>query len=124
MFLIKTKLKQSPIHGIGVFADQFVPRGTKTWELDARFDHIMSKEDVNALSQYGREEMAIHAYLDVKTDVYVLCSDNAKFMNHSTSPTIDSFGEYDIAVRDIQPGEELTCDYSIFDAEFDAKLYK
>jgi hypothetical protein len=29
---------------------------------------------------------------------------------------------YDIAIRDIEEGEELTCDYRSFDAHFERKI--
>jgi SET domain-containing protein len=37
-------------------------------------------------------------------------------MNHSEEPNCDDIGSYiTLAARDIQPGEELTCDYRVFD---------
>lgn len=56
-----------------------------------------------------------------RTGLYVLCADDARYMNHSDDPA--ARGDYgadpvfgvDIAVRDIEPGEELTCDYTAFD---------
>lgn len=47
----------------------------------------------------------------------VLCGDNARFMNHSFEPNCDDDGgEFTTAARDIEAGEELTCDYRRFDA--------
>ena len=49
-------------------------------------------------------------------------------MNHATNPNTEGrypeaepYG-FDIALRDIQPGEELTCDYRGFDGEHPKKL--
>jgi hypothetical protein len=33
MLLVKTTIAPSPIHGIGLFADQFIPQGTRIWEF-------------------------------------------------------------------------------------------
>jgi len=53
--------------------------------------------------------------------VFVISSDHSKHMNHSDRPNvIQGDGYFDIAARDIEPGEELTCDYHTFD--LDAKL--
>jgi SET domain-containing protein len=47
----------------------------------------------------------------------VFCSDSAKFMNHSSNPNCHDPQDYlTIAARDRAAGEELTCDYSAFDA--------
>jgi SET domain-containing protein len=40
-------------------------------------------------------------------------------MNHSESPNCDDRGSATSTIRDIQMGEELTCDYRLFDTEFD-----
>jgi hypothetical protein len=69
--------------------------------------------------------MDIHAFVSIVDGTYVLCSDNAKFMNHSDEPNVDSGGvTEDVALRDIQPGEELTCDYRLFDAGSTGKLFE
>jgi SET domain-containing protein len=53
----------------------------------------------------------------------VLCADNARFMNHADEPNttrvhIDgAIEDDDIATRDIRVGEEMTCDYRLFDAD-------
>lgn len=62
-----------------------------------------------------------YAYLDIQTGLYVLCADDARYMNHSDAPNIA--GDYDqdpvfgvdVAARDIDPGDEPTCDYRTFD---------
>jgi hypothetical protein len=42
----------------------------------------------------------------------VLCWDNAKFVNHSfKSSCMSTAYDFEIAIRDIHPGEELTDDY-------------
>ena len=38
MLLVKTKIGPSEIDGIGLFADQFIPRGTLVWELVPALD--------------------------------------------------------------------------------------
>lgn len=41
------------------------------------------------------------------------------YLNHSETPTLIANGEEYIAARDILPGEELTIDYGMLDAEVD-----
>ena len=42
-------------------------------------------------------------------------ADDARYMNHADDPNCD-FGQGDVAyaLRDIAPGEEMTCDYNVF----------
>ncbi|MDA0713368.1 MAG: SET domain-containing protein [bacterium] len=122
MFLVKTKLGLSQIEGFGVFADQLIPKGTVTWKFTAPFDLEIDPVDLEKLSEAAKEEFLKHSYVSFHTKKYILCFDNAKFMNHShdfNCITTVVFKEYnadfDTAVRDILPGEELTCDYRSFD---------
>lgn len=48
----------------------------------------------------------------------VLCWDNGKYVNHSFKPTCFSTAyDFEIAIRDIHPGEELTDDYGYLKVE-------
>lgn len=47
-----------------------------------------------------------------------MCWDNAKFVNHSFKPSCFSMPyDFEIAIRDIHPGEELTDDYGYLNVE-------
>jgi hypothetical protein len=49
---------------------------------------------------------------------YIFCWDNARFINHSANANcITTAYEFEIAIRDIQPGEELTDDYGYLNLE-------
>lgn len=124
MLLVKTKIGPSNIHGIGLFADQFIPRGTPIWEFTPGFDIECSASDLDRLPEPARERFLHYCYLDPDTKKYVLCADDARFFNHSEMPTTinpDSDGP-DIAARNIQPGEELTYDYRTGDMDYERKL--
>ncbi|MDX1674239.1 MAG: SET domain-containing protein [Longimicrobiales bacterium] len=121
MLLVRTVRKQSEIHGLGLFADQFIPAGTPTWRFTPGVDTAIHPELLDRIPGPARGQFLTYAYLDIRTGLYVLCADDARFMNHSDDPPVR--GDYDeepvfgtdIAVRDIEPGEELTCDYTTFD---------
>lgn len=123
MLLIKTLLKNSLIHGIGLFANQFIPAGTKVWELTKGFDLILTQEQVSALPELNKEFIHHFAYQDKETLNYVLCSDDARFFNHADIPNVEAMiyndGTYiaDIANSDINIGDELTVDYRDFDTD-------
>ena len=96
--------------GYGVFATEFIPRGTFLWVLDA-FDRILSATEREALPPLLRQQVDRYAYQAADGD-FVFCWDFGRYMNHSCAPASRGVGDaFEIAVRDIQPGEELTCEY-------------
>lgn len=123
MLLIKTKTHVSDIDRIGLFADEFIPQGTITWRFLEGFDQRLPRSILNELSAPAREQFLKYGYLDSDHMLYELCADDARFFNHSDVPNTGSISnDSDVALRDIQPGEELTCDYRTFDADWQFKL--
>ena len=118
MFTVATMVKSSPIQGVGVFAAQFIPAGTAIWTFTHGVDWKLAPEEISSFPQPFQARLRRYCYLD-ESGVYILCGDNAKFMNHSEAPNCDDRGEVTSAIDDIQVGEELTCDYRSFDTEFD-----
>lgn len=121
MMLVPTRREQSGIHGTGLFAVEEIPAGTATWRFTPGIDLSIHPDAVAEFTQVARDWFVTYAYLDIRTGLYVLCSDDARFMNHSEDPNVG--GDYerepvfgmDVAIRDIAAGEELTCDYRTFD---------
>jgi uncharacterized protein len=124
MLLVKTTLGPSPIHGIGLFAAQFIPQGTRIWEFTPGFDVKLSAAFVDNAPEPLKSWLATHTYRSRTSHQYILCSDDARFFNHADHPNTASrevAGEEEVitvALRDIQPGEELTDDYRTFEADF------
>jgi hypothetical protein len=100
----------SPQIGYGIVATRFIPKGTITWILDP-LDEVFKPEQIKKLHPFFQDKLNTYSYRDGNGD-YVLCWDNAKFVNHSFhSSCITTAYNFELAVRDIQPGEELTDDY-------------
>jgi SET domain-containing protein len=115
MFRVPTYVARSSIHGHGVFAAVPIPRGTLVWQFDPGTDWTLTEEEFAAFPEKLRVQMEAWTYQNEEGD-YVLCSDGAKFMNHSFEPNCDDRGWVEtVAGRDIEAGEELTCDYREFD---------
>ena len=99
-----------PVFGWGVFATRAIPRGTITWAHDA-IDRHFSAAEYAALPEYAREQLYRYCYVDVDGS-RILCWDHARFVNHSCAANCLSVGyDFELAVRDIAAGEELTADY-------------
>jgi uncharacterized protein len=128
MLMVRTKLGPSQIHGVGLFADQFIPKGTMTWRFVPGFDLRIDPDDLLRLSEPARKLFWNYAYVDKFNSHYILCFDDERFINHSENPNViqkKHKGEVEgieIAACDIMPGEELTVNYFDFDREAENKL--
>lgn len=129
MFKVKTKLAPSELHGTGVFAAEFIAKGTVLWEFDGRVDSRVSAEAYGEMEADQRKTIDHYGYLHARTGFYILCGDHGKNVNHSTDPNTmgcyhpspaneDAAEGFDVATRDIMEGEEITCDYKSFDDAF------
>ena len=102
--------------GHGVFATAYIPKGTITWARDD-FDQVFSVEKVQGMSPPYRRIVERYGYLDHYGN-YILCWDIARYMNHSCEPVCMAPGyDIEIAIRDIQPGDQLTDDYGSLNIE-------
>jgi hypothetical protein len=120
MLLVKTKIGPSPIAGIGLFANEYIKKGTLVWQYHPDIDLLFSKEQIDTLSPVSKEQFYKYAFLDKKYNKYMLCGDDGRFFNHSDEPNCDdSKDDITIALRDILPGEELTVDYWSFYGDID-----
>ena len=49
MLLVKASAKPSALHGLGVFAVEFVPKGTPIWRFEPGFDRAFTPDHFAAL---------------------------------------------------------------------------
>lgn len=118
MLLVPVIVKPSSIHGNGVFAVEAIPIRTPVWCFTPGFDLDLDPSLLEAQPPHFRERMLHYGYLDPRLKRYILCCDDARFINHSDAPNLavdysaDRYG-LDYAARDIEAGEELTIDYGL-----------
>lgn len=100
----------SPDVGYGVFATRFIPKGTVLWTL-CRLDRVFTPADISILPENYLEILARYSYVNSAGNV-VLCWDFGRYLNHSCNANMLPLNhEVEIAIRDIQAGEEITCEY-------------
>src|SRR5262245_20577126 len=87
MLHIETYLAPSPIHGIGLFAKRPIRRDTLIWEFIPGFDQELSNEDLERLDPFCRRRVLVYAFFNPWKSRYILCADDARFINHSSQPT-------------------------------------
>lgn len=96
--------------GCGVVATRFIPAGTITWVLD-KLDRELTPSEVEGLDPLYQNTLNTYSYRNSKGN-FVLCWDNGRFINHSfKSNCLSTAYDFELAIRDIQPGEQLTDDY-------------
>lgn len=116
MYLVKTYLASSPIHGVGVFAAEFIPKGTKTWEFNPLIDIILTPEQVNTLPSQVKAFIEQHAFgYPFGSNNFCLSLDHSQYVNHHDTPNIVHQHGVSYALVDIEPGTELTNDYNTID---------
>ncbi len=120
MLFVKTRKGRSAVHGTGLFATEFIPKGTVIWRYAAGYDKILTREEFERLGPEDRGAWERFAYVSRFTGLLVYSGDEYVFMNHShdpnvgVSPVFEAPEGFDIALRDIQAGEELLFDYTWF----------
>lgn len=86
MFHVKTKLGKSTIHGIGLFANQSISKGSKIYSINETLDLVISCGTFDSLSADEQQTISHFGYFDKKLDNWHLSFDNIRFCNHSRKP--------------------------------------
>lgn len=120
MLQIKTYLDKSSIHGIGLFADEDIEKGTIIWEYYKGIDVEVQQFALNSIEWHFIEK---YAYYDRQLDIWILPADNDRSTNHSEDPNTGPLEDGKMVVlKNIKSGEEITCNYHEIDYEVNLKL--
>ncbi len=127
MLLVKTTVKSSKIHGLGVFAAEPIGKGTAIWAFDPVLDRVLKVGELAGYPDHVVEFLEHYCEYFPETDELVLSGDNDRYTNHSSLPNSVVDGQNAptasvIAARDIRKGEEITCDYAVIRSRKWAKL--
>jgi hypothetical protein len=96
--------------GYGVFATKMIPAGTITWALD-ELDRVFSPAEFEKMSAVYQNILETYSFRNNNGNL-VLCWDNGRFVNHSfKSNCLSTAYDFEIAIRNIYPGDQLTDDY-------------
>ena len=96
--------------GFGVVATRRIPRGTITWAMDP-LDRVFEPDELAALGPLYQERLDHFTFRDGQGR-HVLCWDIARYVNHSSNANcLTTAYDFEVAVRDIEAGEQLTDDY-------------
>jgi len=109
MLLIKTYVAKSEIEGKGLFSEDPLPQGFPFYKVGPD-DLFINQEEI---PEYLRAFFDKHATVEEIDNqrFYFLDGDNCIFMNHSDNPNVAFFNNIGLTLKEIEPNEELTCDY-------------
>ncbi len=114
--MVETELRQSAIHGTGVFLLRPVRKGDLIWRFDSRIDRVYGEEELAGLPESVQHFLRTYSTWHEATRLWILCGDNGRHFNHSDTPNTLSlgvgFGD-DVAASDLPAGVELTTDYAM-----------
>mmetsp|Transcript_55868 Transcript_55868/g.62473 ORF Transcript_55868/g.62473 Transcript_55868/m.62473 type:complete len:227 (+) Transcript_55868:385-1065(+) len=138
-FLVGIEAKQAGgKKGRGVFATEFIPKGTLVRTGKQVADFYEMEDFRNFLGKlfphhkYSACDILNWAYAEYKDDddedrtaprwTLAVDLDHAALINHAQTKeeiNLDCGGDVEIALQDIQQGEELLCDYNAFEPDND-----
>ncbi|MFT4521980.1 MAG: hypothetical protein ACI8SE_001636 [Bacteroidia bacterium] len=96
--------------GYGVVATKHIPKGTITWVQD-HLDQVFTEQQLLNFSLPYKAILNTYCFKN-RHGNHVLCWDHSRFVNHSfRSNCISTAYDFEIAIRDIEAGEQLTDDY-------------
>lgn len=110
----KTEVRQSPIHGRGLFAAAGIAKD----EIAAiKGGHIITRDELREITpQLGPVEIQIADDLFIAPVTKEEREGSMLYSNHSCDANLGIRGNIIfVAVRDIRPGEELTHDWAVTD---------
>lgn len=118
----KTRLQYIDDHiGYGLFATAHIPKGTIVYVKDC-LEKEITPEEYGAMEPEMRQIAEKYSYIDER-GVRIVSWDFAKFVNHCCQcNTISTGYGFEIAIRDIAAGEQITDEYGIFNLEWDMEV--
>jgi SET domain-containing protein len=116
-----TRLGQSKIHGIGVFAIVDIEKNTHLFEFDNTEFVWVKRGEIENVSE--KIKKLYEDFCPTRNNGNLLgCPANfnqltmAWYINHSDDPNVEPDSDYNFtAIKRISDGEELTIDYNAFD---------
>ncbi len=102
--------------GYGVFASQFIPKGTIVYVKDD-LEIDISPWAYELYDPHLKPHIDKYSFIDERGH-RIFSWDLAKYVNHCCHPNTISTGYgFEIAICDIQEGEEITDEYGLFNLE-------
>ncbi len=122
-FQFNVELKQSPGKGLGVFTNEFIPKGSLVWTTIEGNHKVFNEQELrNFVDQNPSFAEFVLNHVYGWRDQVIFAIDDAAYVNHSAHPNLgvghvyayDDDDKGCFAARDIEAGEELLDDYKTY----------
>ncbi len=111
----------SDTKGYGLIASRDIPKGTITFVQDG-LDIVLSESEISNIDDKLLTYIETYSYEDYMGN-RIISWDLGKYMNHDDNANTLSTGYgFEMAIRDIKKGEEVTDDYRIFSTYHDTSF--
>ena len=111
----------SDVKGYGLVATQNIPKGTITFVQDG-LDIVIPENQLKQVDPKLLEYVNKYSYEDYMGN-RIISWDLGKYMNHDDDPNTLSTGYgFEIAIKDIKKGDEVTDDYRVFSTHHDTSF--
>lgn len=108
--------------GYGVFATRFIPKGTIVYTKDP-LEIEIAEEQFAQYPTVFQDVIEKYSYVDER-GIRIISWDHAKYVNHCCDCNTMSTGYgFEIAIRDIEAGEEITDEYGLLNLAYAMPLY-
>ena len=115
MIHVRYKVRESDLHGVGLFSDQDIRKGALVCTASPSLDVDITQEEFDALSAGEQSEIRWWGFFDLTSRKWHVDFDVTRFMNHSFDANVTQderhVEAYLVAARDVRTGEELTQNY-------------
>lgn len=115
MIHIKYQLRESPIHGIGLFAAEAIDARRRIYTPNKLLDVNLTTDEYFQLSKREQEDVQYYGYFNKYSGAWHVAFDPIRFLNHGDEGIANVTQDEAMvmtAVRDIIKGEELLQDYT------------
>lgn len=111
---VRYKVKESPVHGIGLFSDQEVKSGDIIYTPNSLLDVDLTRNEFDALDPSEQKEVAYYGYWNRYSHRWHVAFEAIRFLNHGNSTFANVTQDEHMVMRakkDIAPGDEMLQDY-------------
>jgi uncharacterized protein len=131
MIFFDTEVLKSSIEGLGLFAKKFIPAGSVVGNMAHSCEYISEEEYCR--EQEAGNERVIQTGIRLAGSNFIYNANresgkllylNEDFINHNEDPSLLYHCGLIFALRDVNPGDELTVNYKYFFSEHDATSFQ
>lgn len=120
MLYVRTEVKPSPIHGLGLFATHNIAKGQTVWQFNPSLDIRYTEAYLDTIPECVADQIRKYRYINPEyREISVLCGDDARFMNFAAlSAETHEGGVATKRIANLALGEKRDDEYTLIAARY------